>query len=94
MGKRFLKGVALGGLLGALVVWMNTTAKGKMAKGKLNAELNKLWKKIEKEYSEANPEGLKDLPAAAKSALKKWKSTAGSSEVAKALEKFLKEKFG
>lgn len=48
MGKRFLKGVALGGLLAGLGVWMNTTPKGREKRAMLEDKLKKALKTLGK----------------------------------------------
>lgn len=91
MPKRFLKGVALGGLLGGLLVWMHTTPKGKNAKQELNKRLAVLWKKIENEYVAANPDGVEGWKREAKAALRSWKKKDVSGDVSNALQSFLKK---
>lgn len=91
MGKRFLKGVALGGLLGGLSVWMHTTPKGKQKKAELEAKLAELWKKIQKEYAAGHPNGLKDVKKDATAAFKAWSGSSTAGDVKKVLTKIAKK---
>lgn len=79
----------MGGLLGGLLVWMHTTPKGKNAKQELDKRLTALWKKIEKEYAAANPDGVEGLKREAKAALRSWKKKDVGGDVSGALQKFL-----
>lgn len=91
MAKRFLRGVALGGLLGALGVWMHTTPKGRKAKVQLEAKIKTLWSEVQKEYHEANPDGLVDLQKDLRGALRSWSSGSHGADVKKALSGLLKK---
>lgn len=91
MAKRFLRGVALGGLIGALGVWMHTTPKGRKAKVQLEQKIATLWTKVQKEYHEANPDGLADLQKDLRGALRTWSSGGHGVEVKKALGGLLKK---
>lgn len=86
MQKRFLKGVAFGGLLAGLAVWAHTTPKGKQSKALAEEKLKEVWAKIEKEYKAIEPEKIQDLKKEAVVALKSWqKSTFLSADVKRAL---------
>lgn len=91
MAKRFLKGIALGGLLGGLAVWMHTTPKGKQTKEQLDAKLKDVWKKVEKEYAAVNPDGLKGLQKNLKAAARSWQHKDVPGEAKKALGAFLRK---
>ena len=91
MAKRFLRGVALGGLLGALGVWMHTTPKGRQSKTLLEQKIKTLWAKVQKEYHEANPDGLADLQKDVRAALRSWTAAGHGSDVKKALAALVKK---
>lgn len=91
MAKRFLRGVALGGLLGALGVWMHTTPKGRQSKTVLEQKIKVLWSKVQKEYHEANPDGLADLQKDVRGALRSWTTGGHSTDIKKALIALVKK---
>lgn len=91
MPKRFVRGVALGGLLGGLLVWMHTSPKGKQTKKQIEDRLATLWKRIEREYVKANPDGVAGLKRDMKSAIKTWQEKDVTTDVKKALRSFTKK---
>ena len=52
MGK-FNKGVVFGGVLGAAIVWLNTTTKGKQYRTQLVDQAADMYEKIKKEVEES-----------------------------------------
>lgn len=90
MAKSFLKGIALGGVLAGLAVWM-TTPKGKETKEVVEEKLQSVWKKIEKEYKKLAPEASHKLKREFKKAAKEWDSKDLSGDVRKGLASFLKK---
>lgn len=86
MQKKFLKGVAFGGLLAGLAVWAHTTPKGKQSKKAAEESLKAVWAKVEKEYKAIDPAKVTNLKKEAASALKSWqKSSVLTGDVKRAL---------
>ncbi len=75
MKKKFLKGVALGGLLAGIAVWAHTTPKGRQSKALAEEKLKTIWGKLEKEYHGIDPDKISDIKKDVRAALKTWKSS-------------------